>query len=126
MNGTGRALAAVSGAVLLLASLTGALHSPFLLLVPVPLFFTALRLGTAEGVAGIVLAVLLLVAAEGLMGSLNGRDLAAALAAAAVLTALAWRVRRWLREGSAADRLGLRLPPADARGDADTEAASDD
>ena len=110
MTPTGRAFAVTTGAVLLLASLSGALHSPFLLLVPAPLFVAALGLTPTRGYLLLPLALLLVVAAEGMTGSVSLGELAAAAAGAALLAAFASLARRWLRDGTLADRAGLRLP----------------
>ncbi|NJD11582.1 MAG: GGDEF domain-containing protein [Gemmatimonadetes bacterium] len=112
------ALAGASGALLLLAALTGALHSPLLLLVPLPLLLLAIRLTTGRAAAAaVLLAVLLLVAAEGVVGSVTGWELGAALVAAGMFVLVVTLARRWLKEGVAADRLGLRLAAPDIGGE---------
>jgi hypothetical protein len=110
LSRSGRALAAAAGAAVLLATLTGALHSPFLLLVPPPLFLASLRLGPNRASALLLLVPLLLLAAEGMTGQVAWWELAAAAAGGIMLAALGTLTRRWLRDGVLADRAGLRLP----------------
>ena len=119
----GRILAAAAGAAVLLACLTGALHSPFLLLVAPPLFLASLRLPVRNSPVLPPLASLLLLAAEGMMGQVSWWELAAAAAAAGLVASLAALARRWLREGVLADRAGLRLPAATRAAELGGEAA---